>query len=314
MGCQPASANRIHTESRAAVESIPAEPQNECAQTDEGHVVWGKVGLVCSEPASSRAEDDCTHESPNTTSHVHDAAACKVVVANVGDGIFTTVEPTGSTPSPVHHHWVDDCCQDNRIDCICMEVDALSHTPTDDGCSSSTERPLEEPRKRIVGRDMCTIGCHLLKEAVAEILLAASEGTWIFCISTISEHPAKGPPAQGTHSQVSQVLHQQVLGILGSTSPGLQHGKSSLHQHHQCTTEDQPHVVHCSSKVSKVVLYVTGQGRQIKDLEFALFIGLGHPGSAGHPPVWEDRARAALLRGQLSGNCLSRPQGLDLLF
>ena len=77
---QRASAGRHH-ERGAAVEAVPAEPQDEGAESLERRVArveLDRLARVRVEATEARANNDCPHEAREASDHVHDARAGEV--------------------------------------------------------------------------------------------------------------------------------------------------------------------------------------------------------------------------------------------
>mmetsp|Transcript_43437 Transcript_43437/g.97836 ORF Transcript_43437/g.97836 Transcript_43437/m.97836 type:complete len:248 (-) Transcript_43437:408-1151(-) len=247
MCCQTASGRRIHRKGRTTIESIPPKPQHECTQADKGHVVGGKVSLICCEPARSRPKDDCTHQGANATCHVHNATSGEVIVANVSDGIFTTIEPASTAPSPIDHNGVDEGGHAEGEDDVRRKVDALCNPSTHNGRGSTTEGPLEEPADDVIGWAFVSSLNTIKDEILSEVLLVACKlGGWL-SICSIRHHPAKRPPTERSQTDIEEIFQHQVLCVLSSASSAFQHCKPCLHQHHQRAADQQPQVVHSPS-------------------------------------------------------------------
>mmetsp|Transcript_43436 Transcript_43436/g.97833 ORF Transcript_43436/g.97833 Transcript_43436/m.97833 type:complete len:280 (-) Transcript_43436:561-1400(-) len=188
---QPSCGRVCKSQGGATVEAVPTKPKDECSEHQEWNIVRCKlVFFACIEPAQARSQHNGPAKCTNATCHVDNATPCKVIVANVSDGIFTTIEPASTAPSPIYNDWVDNGCQPHRVDGISVEVDALSDTSTDNGCSSTTECPLEEPPQREIGWRVGSIVTDFLEEAVTEVLLGATERVWVL-ICAICKHPTE---------------------------------------------------------------------------------------------------------------------------
>mmetsp|Transcript_41221 Transcript_41221/g.96818 ORF Transcript_41221/g.96818 Transcript_41221/m.96818 type:complete len:341 (+) Transcript_41221:843-1865(+) len=243
MGRHVACGSGVHAQGGSAVKAIPAKPQDESAEDHQRDVVRGKFFLVASiESTCAWSQDNGTNQCTDTTSHVDNAAAGKVVVAHIGDSILTGVEPAGSAPGPIHDHRVDEGRHADGVDGVAREEDTLRHTSADNRCRCSAESPLEEPAEGKVCRHMSAVAGDICEEAVAEVLLVAREHVGVVTCA-VRNHPAKRPPAKSAAADVCQVLQHQVLGVLRSACAAFKHGEACLHEHHQCSAEDQPDVI-----------------------------------------------------------------------
>ena len=79
----------------------------------------------------------------------------------------------------------------------------------------------------------------------------------ITILFAVSEGPANAPPAQSSAANIHQILHENVGRVLGTAASRLQHGKSSVHEHHKSSTEAKPGWIKSSakSKVSSLVFH-----------------------------------------------------------
>mmetsp|Transcript_43435 Transcript_43435/g.97829 ORF Transcript_43435/g.97829 Transcript_43435/m.97829 type:complete len:249 (-) Transcript_43435:408-1154(-) len=248
MGCQSSCGGVGESKCRAAVETIPTEPEDEGAQDQERDVVgieFRAVGII--ESAQTGTQDNGAAECTDTTCHVHNAAASKVIVANVCDCILTAIEPAGTAPSPKDHDWIDKGSQPARVDRIRVEVDSLGHAAADNCSRCATEGPLEEPADDVIGWAFVSSLNTIKDEILSEVLLVACKlGGWL-SICSIRHHPAKRPPTERSQTDIEEIFQHQVLCVLSSASSAFQHCKPCLHQHHQRAADQQPQVVHSPS-------------------------------------------------------------------
>ena len=86
----------------------------------------------------SRSNHVRSNQCSNSASYVDDARAGKVNVT-----LF--VQPCVIGPGPVHDDWVDEACDDDRVNKVSDEVGPSSHGTADDGGASGSKRPLVKP-------------------------------------------------------------------------------------------------------------------------------------------------------------------------
>mmetsp|Transcript_57547 Transcript_57547/g.129736 ORF Transcript_57547/g.129736 Transcript_57547/m.129736 type:complete len:338 (+) Transcript_57547:33-1046(+) len=88
--CEHPSLDGVHAQRGAAVEAIPPEPQDECAQDNQRQAVgveslWDRHNpVLCrliQESVLPWAGNKRAHKGPDATSHVDDATPCKVIEA-----------------------------------------------------------------------------------------------------------------------------------------------------------------------------------------------------------------------------------------
>mmetsp|Transcript_110644 Transcript_110644/g.356975 ORF Transcript_110644/g.356975 Transcript_110644/m.356975 type:complete len:332 (+) Transcript_110644:568-1563(+) len=243
LGCQSALRRGAHCESGTAIEAVPAEPQDEGAQDDQRQTVRGE-GLtnVGVKATVARANNNRANECSDTAAHVDDTAAGKVQEAGRVDVVVSAPREPAIAPSPVHNHRVDPGGHDDSEDRVARELHTLGHATADDGCSSGTEGPLEEPVDHGVRRCELAVLINLC-EAMAEKLSVVREGVVLIFADAIGEAPTERPPAHGADTHIHQVFHQDVLHILRAAAAGLHHCETSLHEHHHSSAQDQPRVV-----------------------------------------------------------------------
>mmetsp|Transcript_144860 Transcript_144860/g.367630 ORF Transcript_144860/g.367630 Transcript_144860/m.367630 type:complete len:527 (-) Transcript_144860:203-1783(-) len=238
---------RGHAERGAAVEAVPPEPQDEGAEDDQRQAVWVE-GLFAVEAARAGTHHSRADESSNSAAHVHDAAACKVHEACVGDRIIRASSEPAVAPRPVHHHRVDPRGHDDRKDQVPRELNSFGHAAADDGRGCRAEGPLEEPIQHVRGGGEDAVAVHLC-EAHAEGLVVVGEGVVLAVGDAVRQRPPDGPPTHRAETDVNHVLHQDVLHVLGAAAAGLDHGETSLHEHDQRAAEEEPRVIRCALEV-----------------------------------------------------------------
>ena len=220
--------------SRAAVETIPAEPENEGSKALEGGgVSWDVDRLaVGSELSNTRSKEVGSHESGTTSSHVHNTATGKVKEAwsNV-----SVSQPALATPGPVYDNWVHEGREEAGVGSIGRKGATFGNSSTDNGGSSGSESPLEEPES-VVGR------ARRLLEGGKEVL-SSDKLVWRVSLDSKSETVPNGPPQDGTEASVQTILDKDVLGVLGADTSGFEQGKASLHKEHEATSEQEPKAV-----------------------------------------------------------------------
>ena len=147
-------------EGRAAVEAVPAEPEDASAEGREGlvvtrHSVDSAGDLV--EAALAGAEGDGSHHARNSANHVHDAGAGEVdhtvglisvredgasIAILIGDRAPGREEAT--SPHPVDDDGVDEGRDEDRVDEVGLDLATLSDRTGDNGGSSAGESPLRK--------------------------------------------------------------------------------------------------------------------------------------------------------------------------
>jgi hypothetical protein len=151
-------------EGRAAVEAVPAEPEDASAEGREGLVVAGhgidSAGDLV-EAALAGAEGDGPHHARNSANHVHNAGAGKVdhtvglvSVREDGAGVAISIRDRApgreeaTSPHPVDDDGVDEGGDEDRVYEVGLDLATLSDRTGDDGGSSSSEGPLRTGGER----------------------------------------------------------------------------------------------------------------------------------------------------------------------
>lgn len=124
--------------------------------------IFGGRGV---EPPNPRPQELRAHLARHAAEHVHDATAREVSLAECS-------KPPAA-PGPVHHHGVDECCQQARNDHLRAQVAAFCQAPGHDRGCGPREGPLEQPvAPLVVGRGSCELRCaHVNHELVFSLTL-----------------------------------------------------------------------------------------------------------------------------------------------
>lgn len=122
--------------------------------------------------------------------------------------------PAVGIPSPVDNDGVDERGEDNGVDNVAPESDALGDGSGDDGGGSGGEGPLEKPS-----------GLGAVVGVLHEKVLRSDEGTVVFSVRRGTEGNGKPeePPADGTEGSIKDILDKNVLGVLNIDHADLEH-------------------------------------------------------------------------------------------
>ena len=131
-------------ERRARVEAEPAEPQDEHAETEERHVVPGDRPRLAVRAvlAATRAEQQQRRQRARRAREVDHRRAGEVLHA-VAD-----LSKEAAAEDPVRDQRVDDRREDDRVDRIRDELDALERRAPDDRQRHRAEDELEEEERQ----------------------------------------------------------------------------------------------------------------------------------------------------------------------
>ena len=224
----------VHFQGGAWVEAVPAEPQRKGAQHDQRQVVRLKLLWIHKAPLPG-PQHDGAGQAADAAREVDNTGASKVHVAHVQDA-----GNPAPTPGPCHHHGVDEACHEEGVGGIGGALHALCNCSAHDGGACCAEGPLEEPAQHgalaafpVAGdwRDHPRGGI-LAVEIPAEEAGGADKA--IAVLRAVGKGPSQAPPAQGAHTHVHQVLHQDVGRVLGAAAACLQHCEAGVHEHHLC--------------------------------------------------------------------------------
>ena len=219
---------------RAAVESVPAKPEDEGTEAlENGGVAWDVHGLsVSSELSDARSEEVGSHEGSSSSSHVNNTASSKVKEAGPN---VTVGEPAFGAPGPVHHDGVDEGGDEEGVRGISAQGAALCDGTTDDRRSGGSEGPLEEPES-VVGRAVWLV-------QGGEEVLSADELVGGVALHAKGKAVPAGPPQDCANAGVQAVLDEDVLHVLGANAAGLQEGEARLHEEDEAPSEEEPEAV-----------------------------------------------------------------------
>mmetsp|Transcript_57077 Transcript_57077/g.136065 ORF Transcript_57077/g.136065 Transcript_57077/m.136065 type:complete len:306 (-) Transcript_57077:367-1284(-) len=210
-----ARGNTAHAQCGAAVESIPAEPQDEGAQGDEGQTVGRKL-IWIREAARAWPCNDGPHQCTDSSGHVHNSAASKIHESHAVDRCKPSV-----APGPCDNDRVHKGSHEEGVETVAAEVHALRHATAHDSGGCRAEGPLKEPIEHARGGLELSIP-GIVDEADAEKLFSSDESivqkAVIIHWPAIGKGPARDPPADGADANIGQVLQQNVLHILGTAA------------------------------------------------------------------------------------------------
>ena len=252
-------------EDGAGVETVPADPEDEGAEHDEGGVVaghgHGAAGGV--EAAGTGTDDGGTHETRDTTGHVDDTGAGEIVHADVIEHIGVAIlvglpvaEPAGGVPDPVDDDGVDEAGEDDGVGDVGLERGALGHGTGGDGGGGGGEGPLEEEDVPVgEGLVVVTLG----EEEVALAGELAGEGVGV--LGAVRDGVAEAEVGHAADASVENVLDEDVHDVLGADGARAEHGEASLHEEDEEAGDEH-------------VGDVLGAGDQA-DLHVNRFVGVG---------------------------------------
>mmetsp|Transcript_6486 Transcript_6486/g.10270 ORF Transcript_6486/g.10270 Transcript_6486/m.10270 type:complete len:326 (+) Transcript_6486:999-1976(+) len=259
-------------EGGAAVETIPSEPEDEHSEGLES-VVARVEGLGRAshgvEASLAGSDNDSSHQSGESSDHVHDARSCEVdhsvgrVVpaeqrAGVALGVWesTPGREEARAPAPVDNHGVDDGGQDDGVDEVSLDPGTLGDGTGNDGGASSSESPLEEPSLPSVRSSSSAIVVHLVEE---EVVLGSDEASGVLSVGDeVSDRPEAKSGERGIH----HVLEQDVRHVLGVDETGGEHGEAALHEEHQRSADHQPGDVHVPGVVARGIVGLLDSGSE----------------------------------------------------
>mmetsp|Transcript_75966 Transcript_75966/g.216769 ORF Transcript_75966/g.216769 Transcript_75966/m.216769 type:complete len:403 (+) Transcript_75966:174-1382(+) len=147
-------------EGRDAVETVPAHPENECAEgLEDRAVLRGVVRREGEERAAghrlaslTRLEESRADEGGDAAGHVHDARASEVDDAAAEEERVRVVVdalpgrgPALGVPAPAHDDRVDEAGEADRVGDVGGEGAPLGDGSRHDGGGGGREGPLEEP-------------------------------------------------------------------------------------------------------------------------------------------------------------------------
>mmetsp|Transcript_23417 Transcript_23417/g.70173 ORF Transcript_23417/g.70173 Transcript_23417/m.70173 type:complete len:401 (+) Transcript_23417:146-1348(+) len=139
----------VDVERRAAVEAVPAHPEDEDAERLEHGLALGEVVGE----ARARAHEEAGAEGRDAARHVHRARAGEVDDAAVAEEARRRApgRELAGGPHHVHDGRVDEAREHDGVDAVGEERGALGDGAGDDGAARRREGPAEEPAGLGVG-------------------------------------------------------------------------------------------------------------------------------------------------------------------
>eukprot|EP00302_Diacronema_sp_CCMP2436_P024559 CAMPEP_0179922360 /NCGR_PEP_ID=MMETSP0983-20121128/5611_1 /TAXON_ID=483367 /ORGANISM="non described non described, Strain CCMP 2436" /LENGTH=524 /DNA_ID=CAMNT_0021825729 /DNA_START=24 /DNA_END=1598 /DNA_ORIENTATION=- len=220
----------------AAVEAIPAEPEDEGSE----HLQHGRVAghrlhaarLV--EAANAGSEEVGREEGGHAAGHVHDARAGEVDHPAEQAVCVEGREEARAVPHEVDDDRVDEGGERDRVDHVPSERAALGHAARDDGRRGGGEGELEEPGGPIVAFR----GVGRLP-VVRVNRVGAARGADEAVVAAVCDAEPDDVPDDRADARIKQVLDQDVLGVLGAHRARLEHGEAGLHEEDEASRPDQ---------------------------------------------------------------------------
>ncbi|CAB4660151.1 unannotated protein [freshwater metagenome] len=223
-------------------------------------MAWKSTRLsVLAELANTWSEDDRTGERSNTTSSMHNTRTGEVDVAIAPVQRVAKLGEPAAAPGPRTEKWVVDGTAEQAPDNEGLELPALSHRASGNGCGGVHERhhvkeecgccarvgkiaavepgtgpsalPQEDP---ITGTDEC---------AASSLVQAVIEARQHIAVATEHERPTNKEEANKTKEEDRKVRADNVRSVLGSTETGFDKCEPSLHKDDHGCTDDDPEKV-----------------------------------------------------------------------
>ena len=221
----------------SAVESIPAEPQDEYAQGADGQRVtrdcvdFYLAVLGLGEFTDTGSEDRSTDQCGDTADHVDDTGTGEIVER------CGKLRQPAAAPYPVCLDRIDDCRDHCGIDTIGNELCTFCHGTGNNRCRCCAEYQVEYETGPV---KVC-----IVRENVETRL--ADDADQIFAAQQTETDQNEYHCAE---TKVHEVFHNNVAGVLRSGETSLNHCKTALHKEYQCRTDQEPYAVN-------VVVYQT---------------------------------------------------------
>ena len=183
----------------------------------------------------ARSEQQQRREAAGRTDQVDGRRTGEVLHAEVG------LQPS-ATEDPVRADRVDQRGEDDRVDDVDAELDALQRGAPDDRQRDRAEGELEEPLRldRGVGEAQ-TVG----KNAVCGSAEVAQEESGVAddLARTEREGEADGPVTNRGDREVDEDLRDDRAGVLSAREADLQERESGLHEDHEDGRDDHTHML-----------------------------------------------------------------------
>ena len=126
----------------AAIETEPADPEQEDAEDRRGGIVGFDGAPVLAKAAKARPDDDDRGECDPAPDAVHHGGPGKVHETHGFQP--TRLRQVQTTPGPVAEQGIDQNADKSGDDEIAAEAHPLRHRAGDDGCRGTAERDLKE--------------------------------------------------------------------------------------------------------------------------------------------------------------------------
>jgi len=241
------------------VETVPSEPKEDSSEDDEGGGVTGHIHWLATavEAAEAWANEEASHETGQTTNHVHNTGTGVINHARLEEVTTTVVEPAtvmgsdiaaivsdGTGPHPMDDNRVDKGRDEERVTNISVEIETLSNSTSRDGSGSGGEGPLEEPElphrsATIVNHEIVGGEHSITNETITVVTVAESESI------------SSNVPTNGRSGSVQNSLKKNVHGVLGTNSTSAKHGETSVHNKNKGTGAQKERSVDTVGDVAK---------------------------------------------------------------
>jgi hypothetical protein len=221
-------------ERRARVEAEPAEPEDQDAEAEQRHRVArdGARLAVLAELAAAGAEQQQRGQRAGGAHQVDHRRAGEVLHAD-GRGQPAAAE------DPVRADRIDQRREDDRVEDVDAELDALERRAPHDRQRDGAEDELEEPERLDGDRAVLQVDQREVRTGVrtgqeetvgADDRVALAEG----------ERHADRPEHQRGDREVHQDLGDHRAGVLAAREADLQEGEARLHEHDQDARDQRP--------------------------------------------------------------------------
>ena len=218
-----------HRGSGSAVETEPAEPEDENAQRHSHHVVAGN-GFYLSFPvvlADSGAQHPGAQTGNDTAHVVHDRTSGEVMESQTGK--------PAAAPGPVPADRIDQKGNSRGISAVGLEIGPLCHGSRDDGRGCRAEDRLEDhiaPERHGLWNDRvpCPVKSPDHGIQTADQRRGASE----------HESEADQPVAGCSDTEIHHIFHQDISGVLGPGQTCFTEREARLHEIDQGSCDQYP--------------------------------------------------------------------------
>ncbi len=172
---------------------------------------------VLAETRTERYRPCKTHD---TTDRVDHGRTCEVMEAHRGQ--------PAAAPYPVAIHRIDEGRDDERVDQVRLELETLGHRSGHDRGGRGSKDHLEHE---------VAIHGDVVSVTAERELTPADEAR---LVRTVHECPPDREVGERPHGHVEQILHHQVVRVLGPAEAGFHHREPCLHEEDQEAGHQHP--------------------------------------------------------------------------